>query len=45
MHDPKLTDMDCFVCIEIVFGFFFPLAATYGGGTMMEEEIERERER
>ena len=49
MHDPKLTDMDCFVCIETVFDFFFSFLFSVGnlwrwnnGGGAMEGEIERE---
>ena len=51
MHDPNLTNMDNFVCIETVFSlvFFFPPAGNQwrwnNGGGAMEEEIERERER
>ena len=41
MHDPKLIDMDCFVCIETVFGFFFFLPATCGGRTMVEKQWRR----
>ena len=52
MHDPKLTDMDCFVCIETVCGFFFIYFFSAGNlwrwnndGGAMEEEIEREQRR
>ena len=55
MHDPKLTDMDCFVCIETVFGFFFFFfiyifsAGNFwrwnNDGGAMKEEIEREKRR
>ena len=52
MHDPKLTDMDCFVCIETVFDFFFSFLFSVGNlwrwnndGGAMEEEIEREKRR
>ena len=49
MHDPKLTDMDCFVCIETLFGFFFffffagNLWGCNNDGGVVEEEIEREK--
>ena len=54
MHDPKLTDMDCFVCIETVFGFFLFFIYFFSAdnlwrwnndGGAMEEEIEREKRR
>ena len=49
MHDPKLTDMDCFLCIETLFGFFFffffsgNLWGCNNDGGVVEEEIEREK--
>ena len=53
MHDPKLIDMDCFVCIETVFGIFFLYIFFSAGnlwrwnndGGAMEEEIKREKRR